>query len=127
MSARPRPPWMRTRRGFRVVEGGDVLSELLAKPGATHSTFDVLAASIAVLAPGSPLLMLGFAAGGVVAPLRALGYRLPIEAVDISRRDLALFRSVSRGGAGKVCFTRADAAERLGAGVVRVFLRTTRA
>jgi hypothetical protein len=100
---------VRTRRGVRLVEGGDVLSEILARPGPTHSTFDVLAASVAVLAPDSPLVMLGFAGGGVLAPLRAMGHRQTVEAVDLTRAGVSHFRRLCREWAGEVSVAQADA------------------
>ena len=58
---------VRTRRGARIVDDDVVLSEILAKPGPTHSLFDLLAAAVATLAPGPRFAMLGFAGGGIVA------------------------------------------------------------
>jgi len=100
---------VRTRRGARIVEDDVVLSELLAKPGATHALFDVLAACVAELAPGPRFAMLGFAGGGVVAPLRALGFAHPVAAVDLSRDGEALFRELSSDWAGEVQLTVEDA------------------
>ena len=100
---------VRTRRGARIVEDDVVLSELLAKPGATHALFDVLAACVAELASGPRFAMLGFAGGGVVAPLRALGFAHPVEAVDLSRDGEALFRELSSDWAGEVQLTVEDA------------------
>jgi len=74
----------RTRRGARIREGDVILSEILALPGPTHSLFDLLAAGIAALAPGPRVAMLGFAGGGVVAPLRAMGWNHPLCCVDLS-------------------------------------------
>jgi hypothetical protein len=53
----------RTRRGARMIEGDVVLSEILARPGPTHSLFDLLAAAVTALSPGPRLAVLGFAGG----------------------------------------------------------------
>ncbi len=84
------------RRGAWLVDNGVVLSEVLHEPRATGSVFDLLAASIAALSPGPRCALLGFAAGGVVAPLRAMGFQHPIDAVDLSRRGERVFRRISR-------------------------------
>ena len=101
---------VRTRRGARIVEDDVVLSELLARPGATHALFDVLAACVAVLAPGPRFAMLGFAGGGIIAPLRALGFPHPIQAVDLSRDGEDLFHELSSEWAGEVGLEIDDAA-----------------
>ncbi|HXV75605.1 MAG TPA: class I SAM-dependent methyltransferase [Candidatus Polarisedimenticolaceae bacterium] len=100
---------VRTRRGARIVGGGAVISEMLARPGATHSVFDVLAAAIAALAPGPRVAVLGFAAGGLLGPLRAMGHRGAIDAVDIDPTGERLFRRSCRAWAGVVRFSRSDA------------------
>jgi len=100
---------VRSRRGARLVEGRDVLSHVLARPGSSGGVFDVLAACVAGLAPGPRLAMLGFAGGGVVAPLRAMGFASPIEAVDLSREGEPVFRELSRDWAGIVRLTQAEA------------------
>jgi len=108
-----RPPRVvRTRRGVRLVQGRDVLSEVLAQPGPTHGFFDALAACIVAFAPPAPrprVALLGFAAGGVVAPLRAMGFAHPLRAVDLSREAEVLFRDLSSAWAGDVRLTQAEA------------------
>lgn len=99
----------RTRRGARIREGDVVLSEILARPGATHSLFDLLAAAIAALAPGPRVAMLGFAGGGVVAPLRAMGCGHPLRCVDLSGEAEPLFRELSSEWAGDVRLDLMDA------------------
>gem|GEM_PF-413293 len=98
-----------TTRGLRLIQSGDVLSEMRNEPAPTHDLFDVLAALMACLSPGPRLLMLGFAGGGVVAPLRAMGCTDPIEAVDLSRKGEVLFRKISARWAGEVRVHQADA------------------
>lgn len=102
---------VRTRRGARLVAEDDdvVLSEILAVPGPTHSLFDALAACIAALAPGPRIALLGFAGGGVVAPLRAMGCPHPIRAVDLSREGEAIFRELSSTWCGDVTLDVEDA------------------
>lgn len=100
---------LRTRGGARVLHGAHVLSELRALPGPTHSVFDVLAAAVVLCEPAGPLLMLGFAGGGMVAPLRALAWDAPIEAVDLSLAAVPTFRALSRAWAGEVRVRRAEA------------------
>jgi hypothetical protein len=102
---------VRTKRGFRLVQGGLVLSEVRDHPGPTHTLFDALAACIAALAPGERVAMLGFAAGGVVAPLRAMGFGHPLQAVDLDTEQVGLFRHVSDAWAGEVRVAQADAVE----------------
>ena len=98
----------RTGRGARLLQDDVVLSEILAKPGPTHTLFDVLAACVAV-GGGKRFAMLGFAGGGVVAPLRAMGYSHAVEAVDLSTKGEELFRELSGNWAGDVNFAHDDA------------------
>ena len=102
---------VRTRRGLRLLEGDVILSELLARPGPTHCLFDVLAACVAALAPGPRIALLGFAGGGIVAPLRAMGFPHAIEAVDLDPTGEKLFRELARHWAGEVRVARMDALE----------------
>jgi len=99
----------RTRRGARLVENDVVLSEILARPGPTHTLFDVLAAGVAAFAPGPRVALLGFAGGGMVAPLRAMGFDAPLQAVDLDRTGERLFRELSDAWAGDVRLDEEDA------------------
>ncbi len=101
---------VRTRRGARLVQDDAVLSEILARPGPSHGVFDVLAAAIAAFASGPRCLILGFAGGGVIAPLRAMGYLHPIDAVDRSPSGQEVFLELSSEWAGEVRLHRAEAA-----------------
>jgi hypothetical protein len=101
---------VRTRRGARLEEDGLILSEMLDRPGPTDSLFDVLAACMAALAHGPRTAMLGFAGGGVIAPLRGLGHAHPVEACDLDLGAEPLFRSLSAPWCGRVRVDRADAA-----------------
>lgn len=102
---------VRTRTGARILQGGLILSDVRAHPGPTHSLFDLLAGSIAALARGSRCALLGFAAGGVVAPLRAMGYAHPLRAVDLDLWAVPLFDELSRPWCGDVQVEQADAQE----------------
>lgn len=79
-----------TRRGWRLSQHGTVLSEVLARPGPTHSVFDVLAAACGLRAQAKRIALLGFGGGGTVAALRALGATATLHAVDLDStgRDL---------------------------------------
>lgn len=100
---------VRTRRGARLEQDGLIVSEVLDRPGATDTLFDVLAACVAALSPGPRTAMLGFAAGGVIAPMRAMGFGHPIHAVDLSLDGVALFQELSRPWGGEVRVDQADA------------------
>ncbi len=99
----------RTRRGARIVDDDVVLSEILREPGATHTLFDVLGAAVATFAPGPRLAVLGFAGGGMVAPLRAAGCSAAIAAVDLDLAGVELFREVSGDAIGDVNVAQGDA------------------
>jgi len=91
-----------------------VLSEVLGRPGATHSLFDLLAGAVFALAPGPRVAMLGFAGGGMVAPLRGMGGNHPLYCVDLSADAEPLFRELSEEWAGEVHLDVEDAARWLG-------------
>ncbi len=131
-----------TKHGLRLSQHGVVISELRTSPGPTHSVFDVLAATIAVLAPpgravskihcrarrkecfserlltSSPtnqeatsgrIGVLGFAGGGMIAPLRGLGVEAVIDSVDLDRAGYDLFRQHCPEWADGVNWQQADA------------------
>lgn len=100
---------VRTRRGARMEEDGLILSEILAQPGPTNTLFDVLAVGVSALARGPRALLLGFAGGGMVAPMRALGFGHPIEAVDLSLQGVRIFRELSEPWCGEVVVHEAEA------------------
>ncbi len=99
-----------TKHGLRLSQHGVVISELRTSPGPTHSVFDVLAAVIAVLAPTGRIGVLGFAGGGMMAPLRALGVASVIDSVDLDRAGYDLFRRHCPRWAGGVNWQQVDAA-----------------
>ena len=98
-----------TQHGLRLSQHGVVISELRTSPGPTHSVFDILAASIAVLAPTGRIGVLGFAGGGMMAPLRALGVTAPIDSVDLDRSGYDLFRQYCPRWSDGVNWQQADA------------------
>ncbi len=102
---------VRLKGKARVVDRGDVVSELLERPGATNDLFDVLAAATLAVARPARLVMLGFAAGGVIAPLRALGFDGRVDAVDTSDAGSSLFEELASGWAGDVELHIEDAAD----------------
>ena len=65
---------------------------LRTTPGPTHSVVDVLAALIGVLAPAGRIGVVGFAGGGMMAPLHALGVETVINSVDLDKVGYGLFR-----------------------------------
>lgn len=97
------------RDGARLVDGECVISEMRAQPGPTHCLFDALAATVPALAAGPRVLMLGFAGGGVMAPLRAAGWNHPVEAVDLDLDGERIFRNMSREWSGSTEVHQADA------------------
>lgn len=104
-----KPRVTRLKNSVRLVQHGCVLSETPVRPGPTHSVFDVLAAAVVAFAPPGPVAMLGFAGGGMVAPLRKAGYGHEVRAVDLCARGHTLFRSVSKGWGGALTFEKEDA------------------
>ncbi|MBT3615491.1 MAG: hypothetical protein HN524_05840 [Verrucomicrobia bacterium] len=105
------PEVRQTRRGARLVQNGSVLSEVLAQPGATDSVFDVLAAAVCGFSPGVRVGILGFAGGGLIAPLRAMGGNHKFSGVDLDRSGYELFCDLSAEWMGEVQFAQLDAAE----------------
>ncbi len=107
----------RTRHGLRLSQHGVVISELRVTAGPTHSVFDLLAGVMMlrdVAADAGDVTrgraaLLGFAGGGMLAPLQALGFREEIAACDLDQRAHALFRQHCPQWAPFVRWERADA------------------
>ncbi len=95
--------------GIRLSQHGVVISEVRLRPGPTHSVFDVLAGLIAILRPQVRVGILGFAAGGMLAPLRSLGCDVRVEAVDLDSASHDVFQKHCSEWAGDVCWEQADA------------------
>lgn len=106
---------MRTRvtyhqGGVRFEQHGCILSELPSNPGCTQSVFDVLACAAVVFGKGSQLAMLGFAGGGMLAALRALGGEHSVHGVDLEAEGYEIFCKVAADWKGEVAFDCEDAA-----------------
>ncbi|NNM29736.1 MAG: hypothetical protein HKO57_09440, partial [Akkermansiaceae bacterium] len=99
----------RLKRSVRLVQHGCVLSDTPRTAEATHSVFDVLAAAVAEFAPAGRVAMLGFAGGGMVAPLRKAGARHPVHAVDLCADGHRLYRGLAKSWGGAVRFEQDDA------------------
>lgn len=69
-----------------------MLSEVLLRPGPTHSVFDVLAAACLAGRPPQDIALLGFGGGSVVAALRALGCTAHVHAVDLDPTGFELLK-----------------------------------
>lgn len=100
-----------TRYGWRLEQHGTVLSEVRTSPGPTHSVADVIAAALLASCNPTTIALLGFAGGGLVAPLRAMGCQACVDAVDLDPSGWSLFQRGCREWAGKVRFTEAEAGE----------------
>ncbi|MFN3408046.1 MAG: hypothetical protein ACK45B_03545 [Limisphaerales bacterium] len=100
---------IRTRTGLRLSQHGVVISELRTTPGPTHSVFDVLAAAMVGRRPGGRVGLLGFAGGGMMAPLAALGFGGCLETVDLDGEAFALFQQHCPHWAGRVRWQHGDA------------------
>lgn len=87
----------RTRRGWRLLQHGTVLSEVLTHPGPTHSVFDVLAAAADLHPAPRSMAVLGMGGGSLVMALRALGQRCRVEGVDWDDRGWQLLGRYRRG------------------------------
>lgn len=101
----------RSDEAIEWIEGGLVYSRVLFRPGPTHTLLDVLAALACDGAARSrgPIVILGFAAGGIVPPLRALGYDGPVIGVDIDVAGAAVFEEACGDWAGDVEIVQDDA------------------
>lgn len=99
----------RDRHGAHVKDGQILLSRVLNRPGATDTLFDVLAAAVSCLSKGPRVAVLGFGAGGFLAPLRAMGCGCKIEGVDLWEEGERLFRELSDDWAGPVEFSCREA------------------
>ena len=99
----------KTGHGLRMSQHGVVISELRTTPGPTHSIADILAALIRVLKPQGRIGVLGFAGGGMQAPLCALGIETRVDAVDLDRMGWDLFRWHCPEWVRRVRWKKADA------------------
>ncbi|MBN2369436.1 MAG: class I SAM-dependent methyltransferase [Vicinamibacteria bacterium] len=100
---------VRNRRSVRLLHGRNIVSMALARPQASHSLFDVMAACIPSLSPGPRVALLGFGYGAVLAPLRALLWPHAVDAVDLSSEGLSVLRSIAGRWIEPLRFARAEA------------------
>lgn len=100
---------VKSRAGVRLKQHGVVVSELRIKAGPTHSVFDVLAALMVELATPGNVGLLGFSAGGMMAPLMALGWGRRMSAVDLDTEAFGLFSRHCPHWMSRVTFHPADA------------------
>ncbi|MBM4378633.1 MAG: hypothetical protein FJ086_04930 [Deltaproteobacteria bacterium] len=101
--------WIRTRHGARLVHGRSIVSSLPAQAGPTHSVFDLLAAATVLLTDARRVALLGFAAGGSLAPLRALGCSAAVRAADLEISGVEVFRDLASAWGGDVKVAKAEA------------------
>jgi len=101
----------RTKYGLRLSQHGVVISELRTSPGPTHSVFDVLAALIIMLRPAGRVGVLGFAGGGMLAPLHQLGLKTNFATVDLDQASYDLFCQHCPQWVASVRWQRADAGQ----------------
>jgi len=70
--------------GAWIREGSVLVSRVRRTPGLTATPLDALAAVVCVAAgEGGRVALLGLGPGGLLAPLRALGFRGTVDAVDV--------------------------------------------
>jgi spermidine synthase len=101
--------FIRTRGGVRLKQQGVVVCELRSSAGPTHSVFDVLAALMVALPVPGPAALPGFSAGGMVAPLTALGWDRSLAAMDLDAKAFAVFRQHCPQWRSRVELLRAEA------------------
>lgn len=99
-----------TANGADLIRGGATLSEVLRAPGPTHSVFDVIAAVVAAFTPAAAeVALLGFAGGGIVAPLRAMECDATIRGVDLDLSGVEVFERLCGSWCGEVSVEEAEA------------------
>lgn len=100
-----------TERGIRLVQHDVVLSEVLNSPGPTHSVADVIAAAMMIRGSEGRMALLGFAGGGLIAPLRAMGGQHRVDAVDLDVSGYTIFKRHCHAWAGPVTFHKGEACQ----------------
>lgn len=86
-----------------------MISELRTNAGPTHSVFDFLAALIRGLPVSGRKGVMGFAGGGMVAPLVRLGFEETLETVDLDVESHDFFRRHCPDWSGWIHWTQSDA------------------
>ena len=112
----PGPRLVRDRHGVRLIQHGVLISDLRTSIRPTHGLYDILAA-LAVVAPEvhpEHIALLGFGAGGILAPMQSLGWTGRLTAVDLDRDGYELFCQECPTWREQVRWSQADAVEWLG-------------
>ncbi|MBM3901557.1 MAG: hypothetical protein FJ379_05625 [Verrucomicrobia bacterium] len=107
------PRLVRDRHGVRLVHHGVLISDLRTSVRPTHGLYDILAAVARLASEDAPrhIALLGFGAGGILAPWNALGWTGCLNAVDTDPDAYALFRRECPLWRDQVRWTQADAVE----------------
>ncbi len=109
----PGPRLVRDRHGVRLIQHGVLISDLRTSVRPTHGLYDILAA-LAVVAPEvhpKHIALLGFGAGGILAPMQSLGWTGRLNAVDLDRDGYELFCQECPTWREQVRWNHADAVE----------------
>lgn len=109
----PAPRLVRDRHGVRLIQHGVLISDLRTSPRPTHGLYDVLAA-LALRTPEAhprQVALLGFGAGGILAPLKVAGWSGCLITVDTDRGGHDLFVRECPSWSTEVCWSQADAVE----------------
>ena len=96
-----KPELQNTKQGARLVQNGSVLSEVLSEPGPTQSVFDILAAAI-MLNNKNRVGILGFAAGGLIGPLRSMNGHQHLLGWIVTKQVLNYSKEFQVIGVGKL-------------------------
>ena len=104
---------VRDPHGVRLTQHGVLISDLRTSARPTHGLYDILAAlALQVLeAPQKSVALLGFGAGGILAPMKALGWNGRLVAVDTDPSGHDLFLRECPAWGAEVCWSQADAVE----------------
>ena len=107
---------VRDRHGLRLLQHGVLISDLRTVARPTHGLYDILAALalVATDVPPHSIVLLGFGAGGILAPMKALGWNGDLIAVDTDPSGHELFRRECPAWQERVHWTQADAVDWLG-------------
>ena len=105
------PRLVRDRHGVRLVQHGVLISDLRTSARPTHGLYDILAAVARLASRDAPrhIALLGFGAGGILAPWNALGWTGCLDAVDTDPNGYVLFCRECPTWRDQVRWTQADA------------------
>src|SRR4051812_20750140 len=97
------------RSHYCVRHHGTIVTECRREPGPTHHAFDVAAALIHILRPHQKVALLGFAMGGMCAPLRFLNDRVEVDGVDLTATGFQTFRKLAARWGARTRFHQNEA------------------